>query len=63
MKKLIKIFSVWSFFYSIQSIAQEINWFGKSTIQIVIFAPKENNIFINHGTGILIEHRIMKEVT
>ena len=54
MKKLIKIFSILVIFLFNSSIAQEINWFGKSTIQTtILLQKKENNIFINHGTGIL----------
>jgi len=35
-------------------VAQEINWFGKSTIYTtVLLQKKEKNVFINHGTWIL----------
>lgn len=54
MKKLISIFSILFIFLFNSSIAQEINWFGKSTIySTVLLQKKENNVFINHGTGIL----------
>lgn len=54
MKKLIKFFSILVIILFNSSIAQEINWFGKSTIHTtVLLQKKENNVFTNHGTGIL----------
>jgi hypothetical protein len=54
MNNLISLFPILVILFFNSSIAQEINWFGKSTIYTnVLLQKKENNIFINHGTGIL----------
>jgi S1-C subfamily serine protease len=54
MKNFISLFSILVILLFRSSIAQEINWFGKSTIySTVLLQKKENSTFINHGTGIL----------